>query len=94
MVARVRTFQIIIAQGAFGNIPWAALPFLTLWLELSCFSHSEAAALVLAFNIGTAFGGLLGGTIGDLAAKRSPDHGRVYVAQVQRIVQHAVNSTA
>jgi MFS family permease len=43
LVTRVRTFQIIIAQGAFGNIPWAALPFMTLWLELSCFSHAEAA---------------------------------------------------
>jgi MFS family permease len=80
-VARVRTFQIIIAQGLFGNIPWQALPFLTLWFQLSCFSHAEAASLTLCFNVGTAVGGLLGGYIGDRAAQWSPDHGRVYVAQ-------------
>ena len=45
-VVRIRTFQVIVAQGVVGQIPWIAMLFFTLWLELLGFSHKRAASLV------------------------------------------------
>jgi hypothetical protein len=33
-VIRVRTFQIIVMQGLVGSLPWMAMVFFTMWLEL------------------------------------------------------------
>jgi hypothetical protein len=33
-VIRVRTFQIIVIQGLVGSLPWMAMVFFTMWLEL------------------------------------------------------------
>ena len=81
-VARLRTFCIIILQGAFGSMPWFALGFMTLLFELLGFSHAETALLTTAFYVGATGGVLLGGVLADVAARRSPSHGRVVVAQV------------
>lgn len=81
-VLRLRTFQVIIAQGAVGTAPWFALGFLTLYLEQRGLSHAAAAGTVLLFNLGTTGGTLLGGVLADAAARWSPGHGRVAVAQV------------
>ena len=40
-----------------------------------------AANIILAFNIGTACGGAIGGVVVDWATKINPDHGRIYAAQ-------------
>ena len=44
-------------------------------------SHGAAAVTRSCFDIGTAFGTLLGGFLNDLAGRLSPSHGRVLVAQ-------------
>jgi hypothetical protein len=44
------------AQGIAGNLPWAALVFLTLYLQLIGMSDAAASALVALFLAGTALG--------------------------------------
>jgi hypothetical protein len=80
-VLRIPTFCLIVAQGIFGSIPWAALVFLTLWLQLIGMSPAAASGLVATFLLGYAVGGAIGGFVGDYAAARWPRHGRIFAAQ-------------
>ncbi|CAK0783950.1 hypothetical protein CVIRNUC_007153 [Coccomyxa viridis] len=80
-VMRIRTFQIIVLQGIVGSMPWNAMVFITLWLQLLGFSDFAASLLMALFALGSALGGLLGGAIGDWAAKTAPDRGRIMAAQ-------------
>lgn len=80
-VLRIPTFALIIAQGIVGSIPYASLVFLTLYLQLLGMSDAAASALVALYLVGGGLGGLLGGWIGDEAAKRFPNHGRIAVTQ-------------
>ena len=68
-------------QGILGSTPWNALVFLTLYMQLLGMTDTSAATLMALFLGGTALGGLLGGFVGDLAAKRYPSHGRIVVCQ-------------
>ena len=77
----IPSFLVIILQGIVGSTPWNALVFFTLWLQLVGFTDFAAAAVTASFAIGAAFGGLLGGIIGDRLARMSPDHGRILAAQ-------------
>lgn len=47
-------------QGILGTIPWTALVFLTLYLQLIGMSDFHAGALMALFLGGTALGSLLG----------------------------------
>ncbi len=68
-------------QGIVGSIPWSALVYLTLYFQLMGMSDF-AASLQMSLLLGsTAVGGLLGGWVGDKAAVRYPDHGRLLVCQ-------------
>ncbi|EFN59499.1 hypothetical protein CHLNCDRAFT_138130 [Chlorella variabilis] len=67
-VLAVPSFVIVVTQGIVGSTPWNALVFNTLYLQLLGFSDFQSS--------------LLGGFIGDWAARRHPSHGRVAVAQV------------
>eukprot|EP00850_Spirogloea_muscicola_P012445 SM000080S22960 [mRNA] locus=s80:405846:407221:+ [translate_table: standard] len=80
-VAGVPTFQIIAAQGVVGSFPWAALSFCTMWLELVGFTHPGTAMLLGFFVVATSAGGLFGGWLGDAAALRLPNTGRIVCAQ-------------
>jgi len=80
-VLRVPTFAIIVAQGVVGNVPMAALAFQTLYLQLLGMPPAWASVAVSAGMGAHALGGLLGGWLGDAAARCSPRHGRVAVAQ-------------
>lgn len=77
----IPTFLIIIGQGIFGTAPWFAFSYLTMWLELNCFSNAEAASIYLCFNLGTALSNLLGGLLLDAICRRFPDHGPPALAQ-------------
>lgn len=81
VLLKTPTFLLIVAQGTAGSIPWAALGFLTLYLQLLGFGNKAASIIVATFLGGTAFGGLLGGVLGDKAAARWPLHGRICVTQ-------------
>jgi MFS family permease len=79
-IFRMPTFRVIVAQGCFGNIPWAAWNFATMWLELNCFDNTITAAIVATYSVGQVVGQPLGGYIGDWADRKSRDHGRPLVA--------------
>ena len=85
-VLRVPTFVIIVAQGIVGNVPMAALAFQTLYLQLLGIPASWASAAVSAGFGAHALGGLVGGALGDAAARRSPRHGRVLVCQASVVL--------
>lgn len=55
--------------------------FNTLYLQLLGFSDFHASLIASLFLAGTAVGSQIGGILGDWAAKRSPNHGRILVAQ-------------
>eukprot|EP00879_Flechtneria_rotunda_P007571 GHRR01007942.1.p1 GENE.GHRR01007942.1~~GHRR01007942.1.p1 ORF type:complete len:451 (+),score=151.73 GHRR01007942.1:1591-2943(+) len=79
---RIRTFQAIVLQGIVGCFPWQAMVFFTLWLQLNGFNDSTASLLVATFGAGVAGGALIGGSIGDRMAKRLPNNGRIFTAQI------------
>ncbi|KAL4423578.1 hypothetical protein ABPG77_004618 [Micractinium sp. CCAP 211/92] len=81
-VLAVPSFVIVVTQGIVGSTPWNALVFNTLYLQLLGFSDFQSSLVAALFLGGTAFGAQLGGLIGDWAAKRYPNHGRVAVAQL------------
>eukprot|EP00270_Netrium_digitus_P010480 TRINITY_DN3257_c1_g1_i1.p1 TRINITY_DN3257_c1_g1~~TRINITY_DN3257_c1_g1_i1.p1 ORF type:complete len:399 (+),score=62.68 TRINITY_DN3257_c1_g1_i1:33-1199(+) len=80
-VIGLRTFQVVILQGVIGSVPWQAMVFFTMWLQLIGFSHNAAAFLMAIFSVGCAGGALLGGWLGDQAARRLPNAGRILCAQ-------------
>jgi MFS family permease len=80
-VTRVPTFQVIIVQGILGSTPWNALVFLTVYLQLLGFNNADASLVLSLFLGGAALGGVVGGTIGDWAARLSHNHGRIFVCQ-------------
>ena len=51
-------------QGIMGTIPWNALVFLTLYMQLMGMSDFDASMLMSLFLGSTALGGLLGGGLG------------------------------
>ncbi|KAB1210262.1 hypothetical protein CJ030_MR6G013341 [Morella rubra] len=81
-VMRIPSFQIIVAQGISGTIPGSALTFAPMWLELVGFSHKKTAILWTLLVIGYSLGGLFGGKMGDILAKRLPHSGRIILAQI------------
>jgi MFS family permease len=81
-VLGVPTFQIIVAQGIAGSIPWSALNFSAMWLELVGFTHWETSVITGLYLFATALGALFGGIVGDPVARRFPNAGRIALAQI------------
>ena len=81
-VIRIPSFQIIVAQGVSGSFPWSAMSFAPMWLELIGFSHEKTAFLWTIFVIACSLGGLFGGKMGDVLAKRLPNSGRIILSQI------------
>ena len=77
----MRTFLLIVSQGIFGSVPWNALSFSTMWLQYVGFSDATASLVTGMAILGVCLGNILGGYLGDAAAARLPDTGRVRVAQ-------------
>lgn len=81
-VIKIPSFQIIVAQGVSGSFPWSALSFAPMWLELIGFSHEKTAFLMTLFVVAGSLGGLFGGKMGDVLAKRFPNSGRIFLSQI------------
>lgn len=81
-VLKIRTFQVIIAQGVAGSFPWAALAFAPMWLEGIGFSNEITALLMGIFIFAGSLGGLFGGYMGDVFSKYLPNSGRIVLAQI------------
>lgn len=80
-IITIPTFGIIILQGVVGSSPWNALVYLTLYFQLLGMSDFTSSMLLALFLLANAGGALLGGYIGDWAARLWPDHGRILVCQ-------------
>jgi hypothetical protein len=83
---QVRTFQVIVAQGLAGQIPWQAISFATLWLELMGFKRIDAAISVGLLSVGNMLGSVFGGWVGDFSAQLSPNAGRILCAQFSALI--------
>ncbi|XP_010937473.1 uncharacterized protein [Elaeis guineensis] len=81
-VMKIPSFQIIVAQGITGSFPWSALSFAPMWLELIGFSHGVTGFLMGIFVVANSLGGLFGGKMGDVLAKRFPNCGRIVMSQI------------
>ena len=55
-------------QGIVGTMPWVAMGFSTLYLQLLGFSDMQSAILVAIFSFGTSLGSFGGGYIGEAVA--------------------------
>ena len=82
LVLRIPTFGIIVLQGIVGSMPWTAMGFWTLYMQLLGFPDVSAATIVAAFSLGCAGGSYLGGVVGDAAHRRAPRWGRIAACQV------------
>ncbi|GMH33151.1 hypothetical protein BSKO_00985 [Bryopsis sp. KO-2023] len=81
-VITIPSFIVLVLQGCVGNMPWSAFSaFVTLYLQLIGMSNLSTSILTALFHLGTSLGSFLSGYIGDEAAKRFPDHGRIFVCQ-------------
>ena len=77
-----KTFVMIVLQGIAGTIPWNSILFIVFWLEEIQIEPFLAGISFAMVAIGAAFGNLFGGFLGDKAAKKFPDKGRIMVAQI------------
>lgn len=75
-----------VPQGILGSTPWNALVFLTLYAQTIGMSDANASLLVSVFLGCTAIGGFLGGWLGDLAAAKFPNFGRIAVCQFSVLI--------
>jgi len=80
-MASVPTLLLITLQGIFGHIPWNAISgFGTIWLQSVGLSNLDASLLIVMMSIGQGLGYVIAGFLGDWAARKLPDTGRVWVA--------------
>lgn len=76
------SFLIIVFQGIVGNMPWKGVStYVILYFQLIGMTNIQATIVSGTFFIGHVSGLLFGGYLGDMAAKYSPNHGRIYVCQ-------------
>jgi MFS family permease len=87
-VLRIPTMWVIIAQGLTGYFPWIVYQvWLIHWLESVRYLSPEQATMVFAMIVlGAAVGSLIGGFLGDKMEARTPNRGRVIVAQISVFV--------
>jgi MFS family permease len=81
-IMKNRTFMIIVLQGMAGSIPWNGIFFMIIWFEYIGFDPLTSGLIFSVIAIGAALGNLLGGVIGDKAAKWRPKSGRILTAQI------------
>ena len=55
-------------------------------LQITGFSATDTATMLIFFNVGNAIGMLTGGVLGDLFAKRFPRYARPFVNQLSMII--------
>merc|ERR1719382_1612444 len=76
------SFVALIAQGCVGLVPWKVLNYQTLFFQVAGIGDFLAGTLQASNFVASAVGNLLGGKIGDSLARRWPNHGRAFTAQI------------
>eukprot|EP00882_Tetradesmus_deserticola_P015619 GHRQ01016644.1.p1 GENE.GHRQ01016644.1~~GHRQ01016644.1.p1 ORF type:complete len:356 (+),score=119.42 GHRQ01016644.1:332-1399(+) len=82
VVLSTPSFIVVVVQGFLGSTPWGALAFTTLFLQLQGWSDAAASGVMALFAGADAVGAFVGGAVGDWAAARFPDHGRIAACQL------------
>ncbi len=77
-----KSFDLIVLQGMAGLIPWSSILFIIDWFQYIGLSAPLAAISFAVIAMGAALGNLLGGVLGDKAARWNPEKGRLIVAQI------------
>ena len=85
-ILKNKTFDLILLQGVAGSIPWNGIFFMVLWWEFMGFDSLTAGLMFSLVAVGAAVGNLMGGWIGDIAARWRPRSGRIIVAQVSVLI--------
>ncbi|KAJ6997711.1 hypothetical protein D5086_010963 [Populus alba] len=78
----IPSFQIVVARGVTGSVPWSALALAPMWLEPVGLSREKTAVLIALFGIASSFGGLFGGKMGGFVTARHPNFGRTVLAHI------------
>jgi len=81
-ILKNKTFDLILLQGVAGSIPWNGIFFMVLWWEYMGFDPLTAGLMFSLVAIGAAVGNLMGGWIGDRAARWRPNSGRIIISQI------------
>lgn len=79
-ILRIPSFSMLVLQGVTGGVPWNAMAFMNLYWTTCGFTDEETGRIAVLAGIGSALGQLFSGYLGDAAAQRFPDRGRVFVA--------------
>jgi len=83
----IPSFRVIVGQGMFAAITFCAFQFMTLHFQYQGFANWVAGILTSIQLVSVGFGLYFGGVIGDWSARVSPNHGRVFTAQVSTLFQ-------
>eukprot|EP00512_Aurantiochytrium_limacinum_P002044 CAMPEP_0171492534 /NCGR_PEP_ID=MMETSP0958-20121227/4464_1 /TAXON_ID=87120 /ORGANISM="Aurantiochytrium limacinum, Strain ATCCMYA-1381" /LENGTH=436 /DNA_ID=CAMNT_0012026065 /DNA_START=467 /DNA_END=1774 /DNA_ORIENTATION=- len=81
-ILSLRSFQLIVIHGVFGSFPFSGFSFIVLWFQTGGVPLASAGMYANALHFGSVLGHFVAGYIGDWAAQKHPDHGRIYLAQV------------
>jgi len=79
---RMPSFCVLILQGCFGNVPWNALGYKTLFFQLGGITDLQASLIDVFSQIAGSLGNLIGGIVGDRFSQCSKNHGRALTAQI------------
>ncbi|KAK9846327.1 hypothetical protein WJX81_001569 [Elliptochloris bilobata] len=91
VVFRVPTFVIVLAAEIVMVVGGAGAGYQILYFRLSGFTDIATAKINLFFNLGNAFGMLLGGVLGDAAARRYPRTARPLINMASMLVAGPLN---
>lgn len=79
---KISSFRILVIQGIFGVIPWAAFNFRGLFFREAGLNEAEMTAILTYSTYGSLIGNMLGGLLGDLLSRVWGVHGRVVAAEI------------
>mmetsp|Transcript_97101 Transcript_97101/g.274477 ORF Transcript_97101/g.274477 Transcript_97101/m.274477 type:complete len:523 (+) Transcript_97101:135-1703(+) len=93
LIARRRSFVVLVLQGAFASTTVKALTYQVMWFQYLGFGDVRASTITSAVPLGSMFGALLSGHISDALAVRFPNHGRIFFAQAADLVKLVIYAT-
>jgi len=76
------TFNMLVLQGLFGGFGISSSTFATMYFQMTGINDFQAGLITAFGQVAGAMGVLLGGHMGDVAARTCRKHGRVLVAEV------------
>eukprot|EP01006_Ploeotia_vitrea_P053135 TRINITY_DN67759_c3_g1_i2.p1 TRINITY_DN67759_c3_g1~~TRINITY_DN67759_c3_g1_i2.p1 ORF type:complete len:610 (+),score=75.05 TRINITY_DN67759_c3_g1_i2:62-1891(+) len=73
---------VLLVTRACAIMPWSGLSFLLLWLDLVGLSNGQRLIVFVLSGLGVLAGFVAGGKMGDKAAKKYPNKGRLVIGQI------------